>query len=331
VTTEVDVSERSAVLAALRLFGIARPEGAGLEWLTGGTIRRVVRIDAGGSAYAMKLYSPADLLYVNLPLICDAQHLARQAGIPVPEIVRAVSGESYVEEAGRFLVLSRFVEGHAYAPDTMPIAAARRMGETLAALQKSFAQMPPGEAPPIWSHSEIADYLRGLIDIAARRRHSDAVDARAYDLLRQKWALLETLAAPPAYEPGWTHGDYEWRNVLFDDAGDVAAVIDFDAFAYFSPARDVIRCIALSFPALGPAVDAFFGSYAAGAGVRPETARGYVELYRYLSAYRVWPVSARYLEPGTYDPRWDEFIQPMPAWDWVKLSDRLAEAAARAG
>jgi hypothetical protein len=61
-----------------------------------------------------------------------------------------------------------------------------------------------------------------------------------------------------------------------------------------------------------------------------EQARGYVALYRYISSYRVWPAAQRYLEPETYDPRWDDLIVPFPDWDWAMLSDRFAEIAARA-
>jgi Ser/Thr protein kinase RdoA (MazF antagonist) len=204
------------------------------------------------------------------------------------------------------------------------------MGEMLARLQAALSTLPPSTAPALWSHAQIESYLTGLLAGAEARRHADAVDERAYNLIRQKLALLDDLGDPPDYEPGWSHGDYHWRNVLFDSADEVAAVIDFDTVAYFSPARDVMRCIALSFPALGPEVEAFFAGYAAVRRPGPEEARGYVDLYRYLSSYRVWPVRDRYFEPETYDSRWDDLIQPMPAWDWGELSERLAAVAARA-
>jgi hypothetical protein len=92
-----------------------------------------------------------------------------------------------------------------------------------------------------------------------------------------------------------------------------------------------MRCIALTFPALEPEADSFFEGYAAGRKVSPRDAASYVELYRYFSTFRVWPISDRYLRPDRYQPRWDALIQPFVAWDWQALTDRLAAAAARAG
>jgi hypothetical protein len=92
-----------------------------------------------------------------------------------------------------------------------------------------------------------------------------------------------------------------------------------------------MRCIALSFPGLGPDAFAFFEGYASAKGLSPEQAHGYVEFYRYISTYRVWPASTRYLDPNGYNPQWDGLIQPLPEWDWEMLSERFASIAARQG
>jgi Ser/Thr protein kinase RdoA (MazF antagonist) len=128
----------------------------------------------------------------------------------------------------------------------------------------------------------------------------------------------------------WTHGDFEWRNVLFDANDEVAGIIDFDDAQYFSPARDVIRCIALSFASLGHEADQFVAGYASVRALSPAEVRGYVEFYRYLSTFRVWPLVNRYRYPERYRPEWDALIQPFFPWDWTALSERLAEVAAGA-
>jgi Ser/Thr protein kinase RdoA (MazF antagonist) len=157
------------------------------------------------------------------------------------------------------------------------------------------------------------------------------VDAVAEGVLEAKLDLLSTIDSAPAVSSQWTHGDYEWRNVLFDERDEVAAVIDFDNAIYYPPERDVMRCIALTFPTLEPEADSFFEGYAAEHKLSPRDAASYVELYRYFSTFRVWPIRDRYLRPDRYQPRWDALIQPFVAWDWQALTERLTEATVRAG
>ena len=45
----------------------------------------------------------------------------------------------------------------------------------------------------------------------------------------------------------WSHGDYEWRNVMFDDQYEVVAIFDFDEAGCYSVGREVFRCRELSF------------------------------------------------------------------------------------
>ena len=128
----------------------------------------------------------------------------------------------------------------------------------------------------------------------------------------------------------WTHGDYEWRNVLFNEEDEVVAVLDFDNLVYYGRERDVMRCIALTFPAGAPEAAAFFAGYATESGLTADEARNYVDTYRYFSTFRTWPISARYLEPANYQPRWDDLIKAGPeiSWQWDDLADRFAAVAA---
>lgn len=309
--------------AALAHYGLKNPI---LTPLTGGSINTVWRVDSADGAFALKLYSGNFLTPDALHRVCRAQMLADAGGVPVPRMVMA-GGVPFVEVAGSLFVLSKYVPGRLYLPDTMPLQAARRMGEMLARLQSALAELPPGRPSALWPLDAIEGYLNALLVIATKRRGRSEVDERAYQLLRSRLVLLETLGEMPAFEPGWSHGDYEWRNVMFDESDEVCAVIDFDDLQYFSPAREVMRCMALSFPSLGENAFAFLAGYASASGISPKTARSYVEFYRYISAYRVWPVSARYLDPERYQTRWDEFIQSGRTWDWDVLADRFAAIA----
>ncbi len=132
------------------------------------------------------------------------------------------------------------------------------------------------------------------------------------------------------FVPQWTHGDYEWRNVIFDEQDEVVAVLDFDNLVCYGRERDVMRCLALSFETGSHDADAYLGGYASASRLTADEARNYVEAYRYFSTFRTWPISVRYLEPENYQSRWDELIRPGPetTWRWDEMSDRFAVIAA---
>jgi Ser/Thr protein kinase RdoA (MazF antagonist) len=201
------------------------------------------------------------------------------------------------------------------------------MGETLGHLHEALATIPAGTPPVLPGLEAIEEQLRSLL-AAARGRRGNPVDEIAEAFLEAKLELLATIERIPALAPQWTHGDYEWRNVLFDDHDEVVAVIDFDAAQFYSPARDVMRCIALSFPELEPEADDFFRGYAVVRRLMPDDVREYVEFYRYISTMRFWPITNRYQHPERYRPEWDALIQPYVAWDWRELTDRLIDVVA---
>jgi Ser/Thr protein kinase RdoA (MazF antagonist) len=312
--------------AALSAFGITE---ARLQLLTGGTINDVFRVDSAQGIFALKQYSMVVQRSLEIERVSHAQEVARTCGLPVPRVISATDGRGSVAVNGLAFTLNEFVHGRTFAVDAMPVNAARRMGVMLAKIQAALAELPPEQVLDLLSLDQIRVHLEELLGLAEARRHHDPVDERAYLLIRQKLALLETLDSVPTYERGWTHGDYQRTNVLFNDRDEVAGIIDFDALSYFSPARDAMRCIILSFPSLRPNAFAFFEGYASAKGLSPDEARGYVDFYRYISTYRVWPASTRYLDPDGYNPRWDALIEPEPEWDWAMLSEQFAEIATR--
>ena len=44
----------------------------------------------------------------------------------------------------------------------------------------------------------------------------------------------------------------------------------------------------------------------------------------YLSCTRAWPITARYMDRGAYQPRWDRFISEPSSW-WEEHVDELTE------
>lgn len=294
----------------------------------GGTINRVWRVDTGEASFVLKEYRPDFPEASRVQQSIAVQMACHSASMPVPAVVPNRGGEMVTAVEGYLYVLSEYVDGRMYQPGQIPAEAARSMGNALGRLHDSLLLLPPFAPPTLPSFEAIGTELLRLLALA-RVRRDDPVDATAVGVLEAKLDLLSTLGEVPACESQWTHGDYEWRNVLFGASDQVVAIIDFDNAIFYPPERDVMRCIALSFPALQAETDDFFAGYAA---VRRVTARDvsrYVESYRYFSTFRVWPISERYLHPERYQPHWHEMIQPFVPWDWEELTDRLANVAVR--
>lgn len=300
------------------------PGGVRPAPLSGGTLNSVWRVDGLDGTFVPKRYDEKPPAEVKQSLVVQEAALAR--GLPVPGVVPNARGVAVMEDGGKAYVLSRFIEGKLYLPGKIPALAARHMGEVLGKLHTAISELAPGRVASLPTPAEIDALLRSLL-ASARERRSDPVDAIAEGVLEAKLDLLSSVRGVPPLVLQWTHGDYEWRNVLFDTKDEVAGVIDFDEAAFYHPARDVMRCIALSFPNLEPEADDYFGGYAAVRGTSPQEARSFVEFYRYIATFRVWPIMARYRQPESYRPAWDGLIQPFVAWDWEGLSDRLATVA----
>ena len=297
---------------------------AALVPLSGGVQNSVWRVDTSGGAFALKRHESREPAHILNTI--EVQQAAHASGVPTPQLVPNALGDTITLADGRAFVLSRFVPGRLYEPGAIPARAARRMGEVLGGLHGALETLSAGETPSLPSLEDIEALLRSLLTEAQARR-GDPVDEIAEGVLEAKLDLLASIEAVPPLTLQWTHGDYEWRNVLFDDSDDVAAVIDFDEAAYYHPARDVMRCIALSFPNLEAEAYEFFAGYASVVRLGPDRAREYVEFYRYISTFRVWPIRNRYQAPERYQSRWDDLIQPFIAWDWDALSGRLAGIA----
>jgi aminoglycoside phosphotransferase (APT) family kinase protein len=84
------------------------------------------------------------------------------------------------------------------------------------------------------------------------RGAGDAFDAVAKHFLEQRSALLaehshlRPQSDAPVGPHGWTHGDFQYRNLLWAD-GDLAAVLDWDRLGVRSYAEEVVRTAQVQF------------------------------------------------------------------------------------
>jgi aminoglycoside phosphotransferase (APT) family kinase protein len=95
--------------------------------------------------------------------------------------------------------------------------------------------------------------------------------------------------APPARRAEQVvHGDYQDSNVLFDERGDVTAVIDWDKAETRTPAEEVLRAVHLSFHLAPATTQAFIAGYRTTRALTDDDLDGGAEIYGYERDRSIW-------------------------------------------
>lgn len=167
-------------------------------------------------------------------------------GLPIAEVLTTPSGQSIVEIDGRFWTAYAWVEGWTYRRGETPVDGANALGlahgRCLAALRDyPAADTLPTNSEITWSTEFSIDVLESIADEVAargtgREKHWHPVQVE----------LLRTAGRPPeaaftALPMVATHGDFHERNVMFDAAGNLAAVVDWERFCQQPPVFEVLR------------------------------------------------------------------------------------------
>ncbi|KEO83672.1 phosphotransferase enzyme family protein [Tumebacillus flagellatus] len=196
-----------------------------------GAVNRNFLVHAEGQAYVLKQYATASYTPEHIAHTCDVQFQLREAGLPVPEILRNKAGEwitpieaelpvsqTMRNRAGEgnatgveavrspshetegspsagtgFLVLSRFVSGEHQLRGSISEKAAYNSGVLLARLHEQMSAMP--NAKP-FAMKPLQDALRdteSLLHRAEQVRRRSAVDETACAVLRYKLQAMKQL------------------------------------------------------------------------------------------------------------------------------------------
>lgn len=305
-----------------------------------GTMNQCYRVEAGGSTLFLKSYATRFYQPDQIRRACEVQSLTRRAGLPTPRIIlNKQEGTVTVIEAG-FYVLSEFVAGREYVRGNVPSTMAYHMGMALGGLQnflKGLGEAVPMELPdPIVGTARLENLLvcAEASQKEARSGGITGVDALACHLLRYKIEALHRNAALFADVQGlpaqWVHGDYQVSNLIFDGAGQVTAILDFDQLQRRPRGLEMMRALDFSFTEdqvmEQPGLD-FFQGYAealasAGEGLTEDEVRHFAPLWTYYWLVRPWPLDVRYEKPEDYDARWDALIYPPNDW-WERNQDQV--------
>ena len=243
---------RTIAAALTARYGL---ESAQVTPLPGGFIHRVWRADTNSGLRVVKLYRGDDWTPARVAPTLAVQAHAAAAGHPVPSVHRTRAGELLAPAEGGWLAVFDLAPGSHIGETELTAPAAAGAGIALARLHRTLAALPGvgvsltagGMALPVGETAQMAvERERPLIPTmeAVRERAlrvlenarasvaPDALDELAMAAASFRLAALEQYPIDPDLYAGEVyqvvHGDYYPGNLLFDDDGDVSAILDWD-------------------------------------------------------------------------------------------------------
>ncbi|MEU9039699.1 phosphotransferase [Streptomyces sp. NPDC048352] len=252
-----DVTREDDLLAALptvsRSFGLGEVHDQ--LFLAHGLMNRNWRLETAAGTYAVKEITDVPLPKVrrNLAVLAD---LARE-GIPVPAPLFAEGRDLVVEVGGHGYCVLPWVDGEHVQGTDLTLGQARDLGALLARLHTGLRRHAPGPLPEQAPATKVRDV--GAADQGAAALlgslPADPVtdfDKAATEALHDRRGLLARHADArpegeiPAGPYGWTHGDFQYRNLLWQE-GRVAAVLDWDRLGIRPYGEEVARTAQVQF------------------------------------------------------------------------------------
>ncbi|MFJ9817677.1 phosphotransferase [Streptomyces sp. NPDC101151] len=245
----------------IKEFGLG--EVVGSQHLADGLINVNWRLDTVAGPFVLKRVTdvPLDRLRRNLA----ALPTLAEAGVPVIAPVEAPSGGVVVEVGGSGYCLFPWALGAHVRGVDLPRAQVGRLGAELAKLHLALRRAVGSGALPALPDAETADVVTpgqamekaDRLAVAARAHGGgDSFDTVALDALAKRRTLLSQYARlrpegdVPAGPHGWTHGDFQYRNLLWAD-GELTAVLDWDRLGVRPYAEEVVRTAQVQFGVQG--------------------------------------------------------------------------------
>ncbi|MCG7523368.1 phosphotransferase [Streptomyces sp. OfavH-34-F] len=217
------------------------------------------QLDTPRGTFALKRVTdvPLDRLRRNLAALPDLA----EAGIPVVVPVVGSSGGVVVEVGGSGYCLFPWARGAHVRGVDLPLAQVRRLGTVLAKLHLALGHaaetgvlsvVPVSLTADVVTPEQVSEKADRLAAAARAHRSGDSFDTAALDALARRRVLLAEYAAMrpegdvPAGPYGWTHGDFQYRNLLWAD-GELVAVLDWDRLGVRPYAEEVVRTAQVQF------------------------------------------------------------------------------------
>lgn len=226
------------------------------QYLTDGLMNRNWRIGTGRGRFAVKHI-------IDVPLEAARRNLRTLSalaadGIPVCTPLITTHGDTVTEVDGRGYCVIEWVDGAHVRGNDLDLDQVVLLGERLGHIHRALAVNAPAPvpaAPPVAEVTGVAKaveaadrYLATVTALDAPsafdRSVAEAMEARKQ--LLGKYGDLHPLGEVPAGPYGCTHGDFQYRNILWRE-GQVAAVLDWDRLRIRPYAEEVTRTAQVQF------------------------------------------------------------------------------------
>jgi Ser/Thr protein kinase RdoA (MazF antagonist) len=228
---------------------VREPEAVG-----GASGRRCWRVDASGGSFFLKEYAPAErrrvLVQHELTGALDA------AGLPVLAPVPAKSGRTLVTASGHAYALYPWVAGRRRGGLELTFRQCEELGELLGRLHAELERItPPVQQSllvPTPRAADAAVAVEAMLEAVPADGGGTDFDALTGRRLRERRALLAEFAGhqPPEIEVstvGHLHGAFHAAHLRYAGAGNVTAVLGWDALTTGPVAGEVVRSAARLF------------------------------------------------------------------------------------
>ncbi|NGO75253.1 phosphotransferase [Streptomyces sp. YC504] len=226
------------------------------QYLADGLMNRNWRISTKRGAFAVKQI-------LDVPLDAARRNLGTLSGlaandIPVCTPMISTSGDTVAEIEDRGYCVIEWVDGVHVRGRDLRLDQASGLGVRLGHIHQALAASPPAPVPAAPPTAEVtpaaqaAQKADGYLTTIAALDAQTSFDMSVAELLEQRKQLLAQhaddypLSEVPAGPYGWTHGDFQYRNVLWRD-GQVAAVLDWDRLRVRPYAEEVARTAQVQF------------------------------------------------------------------------------------
>lgn len=289
---------------------------ASLELMSTGRVNRNYRLAAtDGKVYCLKVYSdavPDKRLHDGLEVTVYLSPLA----FPVPRVVPTAAGDLVLHADRYRLLLLHFIPGRNLALDEVGCAEGLGMGAMLGRLHHSLRFFPQADKlhNSLWRGSkESLPRMFDLLQTVLSKEPHDDFDRFVISSLTYRIQVMQGVEVGPKQffhlRRQAIHGDYQLGNVLFDDHGTVAGVLDFDQTCVSFPAWELMRALGFTCLIGGhfnyPLATAMLQGYRDGGGtLAPSEYLEMPRLWYYQLVRGLFGFSDHYA--GTPDPRQDE-------------------------
>lgn len=252
--TEISDSVFAELTSAFGLEGVRER-----CYLTDGLMNENWKVDTTAGAFALKRVTDVspDRLVRNLgvldSLACD--------GVPASAPVPTTSGSLVAEVGGGVWCLFPWVTGSHLRGVDLSLSQAASLGVHLGRLHEGFDRacgkgllpaVPETVPADVTTPERAVEKAERLSGAVGNRGAGTAFDMAAMAALEQRRVLIGKHAdrrprdEAPAGRHGWTHGDVQYRNLLWE-GGELAAILDWDRVGVRPYAEEVVRTAQVQF------------------------------------------------------------------------------------